>query len=317
MAQAITNLTAGTSVWIDEYVDGSQTPVEYIYLGTSSTGTAVLLRKLAALQKRMHNENLAQYAGCEADLWLENEETGWLSRYNEATRNALESTEILYADGVNGDIPQIARRCFLFSYTELGYATEPDEGTSYLSALMTANNATNANTARICYNDASTAVYWWLRSASSSTQFRFVGTNGGASAGNATNAGNWMRPALSVAAATLVSDDSEETIYLMPDENKMYREVSAVVKIGTSAKRPKKAKIVVDVENVTYTEFAVSNNAGDENPVWVPIENGGVAEFDNTAKETDEWVLGVKMYAQSGGKAILGEPVLVAEMEEA
>ena len=320
MPQAITTLDAGTSVWVDEYIDSVQTPTEYIYLGTSSTGTAVLLRKEAAVQKRMHSENIGSYRECEADLWLENEETGFLSRFNEATRNALESTEIKYADGVDGTVLSIARRCYLLSYTECGFATEPDEGTSYLSALMTANNTTAASAARVCYNSASTAVYWWLRSASSSAQFRHVYTNGDAGTYNAAYTSNWVRPALSVAAATLVSDGTEETIYLLPDENKTYREASATVIIGTSAKRPKEAKLVVDVQNATETKFEVSNNAGDAEPVWVELENGGASiALENTAKETDNWTLGVKMYAKSGGKAKIGEPILVVltDAEEA
>lgn len=42
----------------------------------------------------------------------------------------------------------------------------------------------------------SAAVNWWLRSANSEAQFRYVNTNGNANSNNASNTGNWMRPDL-------------------------------------------------------------------------------------------------------------------------
>ena len=161
----------------------------------------------------------------------------------------------------------------------------------------------------------SAAVNWWLRSANSETQFRRVSTNGYAGSGNATYTG-WMRPALSVAPATIVSDGTEDAIYLLPDSAKTYREVDAVVYVGSSDKRPKRARVMVNAVNCTSLQLRVSNNAKDASPTWVSVANGGTAELSNTAKITDAWELGVKIYAKSGGRAEIGEPVVIAEMEE-
>lgn len=162
----------------------------------------------------------------------------------------------------------------------------------------------------------SAAVNWWLRSEGSEAPFRGVGTSGSAYGNNAANTGYWMRPALSVAPATIVSDGTEDTIYLLPDSAKTYREVDAVVYVGSSDKRPKRAKALVEAANCTDLQLWVSNNAKDDNPAWVSVANGGTAELSNTAKITDAWELGVKIYAKSGGRAEIGEPVVIAEMEE-
>lgn len=316
MSRTIAELTAGTKIYLDETVDGTLSHVPYIYLGQDDSGNCIILRDAAAIQKRMHSSNVAVYDGCEADLWLEDEESGYLGRFDAATRAALVSTQIKCNSITTGEIGVIARRCFLLSYTELGYATTPDEGASYLAALQTSTGKTG-NDARIAYNSAVAAVYWWLRSDNSEAQFRSVNAVGGGSYGsNATNSGYWLRPALSVAPATIVSDQGEDTIYLLPDSAKTYREVDAVVLVGSSDKRPKRVRVLVEAANCTSLQLQVSNNAKDENPIWVSVANGGMAELPNTTKTTDAWELGVKIYATSGGRAEIGEPVVIAEMEE-
>ena len=315
MSRTIAELTAGEKVYLDETIDGVLSHVPYIYLGQDDSGNCIILREAVAIQKRMHSSNVAVYDGCEADVWLEDEDAGYLSRFDAATRAALVSTQIKCNSITTGEIGVIARRCFLLSYTELGYATTPDEGVSYLAALQTATGKTG-NNARIAYNSAAAAVNRWLRSANSETQFRCVNAGGNAGSNNATNAGYWLRPALSVAPATLVSDGTEDTIYLLPDSAKTYREVDAVVHVGSSDKRPKRAKVLVKAANCTDLQLWVSNNAKDDNPTWVSVANGGTAELSNTAKITDAWELGVKIYATSGGRAEIGEPVVIVEMEE-
>lgn len=315
MSRTIAELTAGEKVYLDETIDGVLSHVPYIYLGQDDSGNCIILREAVAIQKRMHSANVAVYDGCEADVWLEDEDAGYLSRFDAATRAALVSTQIKCNSITTGEIGVIARRCFLLSYTELGYATTPDEGVSYLAALQTATGKTG-NNARIAYNSAAAAVYCWLRSASSGTRFRCVNINGGAGSFNATDTGIWMRPALSVAPATIVSDGTEDTIYLLPDSAKTYREVDAVVYVGSSDKRPKRARVMVNAVNCTSLQLRVSNNAKDASPTWVSVTNGGTADLPNTTKTTDAWELGVKIYATSGGRAEIGEPVVIAEMEE-
>ena len=315
MSRTIAELTPGQILHLNETVSDVLSIVPYIYLGQDESGNCLILRQYTAVPKRMHSSNVAVYDGCEADVWLEDEDAGYLSRFDAATRAALVSTQIKYNDPSLGDVATIARRCFLLSYTNMGYATTPDEGMSFLSALMTAAGTTTANTARLHYNEAQTAVIAWMRSAISESQFRGVFTSGRAGGLNASNAGYWLRPALSVAPATIVSDETEDTIYLLPDPDKLYREVGATIYMGESADRPAKAKLIIDLTNLTDVELYVSNNAKDAAPVWVAAQNGAVVDLPNTAKETENWQLGVKVYGRSGGKGIIGEPALIVYKE--
>ena len=315
MSRTIADLSGGTIVYLDETVEGTLSHVPFIYLGKDESGNCILLRQYAAIMKRMHATNEAVYDGCEADIYLEDEETGYLSRFDEATRMALVATQIKCNNIASSEVVSIARRCFLLSYTELGCETEPDKGASFLEALKTATGETNANTARVCYNESLVTVIWWMRSAASESLFRVVSTSGSASSYRASLASYWLRPALAVSPDTIISDDTEDTIYLLPDPAKTYREVDATINLGSSAKRPTKIKAMVNAENCSTLELKVSNNAKDTSPVWVEVENGGVADLPNETKETENWEIGVHIYARSGGKAVIGEPVILVVTE--
>lgn len=316
MSRYIADLTPGVAVYLDE--NGVHVP--WIYLGLDNSGNARLLRHYAVTAKRMHSSNVAHYDGCEADLWMENEQTGFLSRFDAATINALEPTTICMSDytlneGGTVEYPEITRRCMALSYKELGYGgSETDK--SFLAALEAYYNTTNANTARIGRSSDETAVYWWMRSGVSASQFRYVNTVGGASSGNATNGSFWQRPAISVAPATIVSDEGADSIFLLPEGRRTYWEINATALLGSSAQRPKKAKLMIAETSITEAEYQVSNNAKDAAPVWVNCQNGGVCELTNTAKETDAYELGVKIHAKSGvHTGHVGEPVLIVEKE--
>lgn len=315
MSRTIADLTPGQILYLNETVDGVLSICPFIYLGLDESGNCIIRRQYAAIMKRMNATNVAVYDGCEADVWLEDEDTGYLSRFDAATRAAFVSTQIKYSDPSLGDIATIARRCFLLSYTNLGYATTPDEGVSFLPALMTAAGTTNANTARIIYNEAQAAVYAWMRSAASESQFRYVYSYGNAGSVSASYASCWLCPALSVAPAAIVSDDTEDTIYLLPDPDKLYREVGATIYMGESTERPAKARVMTDLTNLTDVELYISNNAKDAAPVWTAAQNGEVTTLTNAAKETDNWQLGVKVYGRSGGRGTIGEPVMIVYKE--
>lgn len=315
MSRTIADLTAGTIIYLDETVNGTLLHVPFIYLGQDDSGNCRILRQYAAIAQKMNSTNETTYDGCLADTWLNNETDGYLSRFDDATKLSFVATQIKINSISTSTVGTIARRCFLLSESEVGNTTTPDGGTSILDVLKAVANTTNANTARIAYNESLSAVNWWLRSAASETQFWRVGNSGSVGSSNATNA-NRLRPALSVAPATIVSDEGEDTIYLLPDSAKTYREVDAVVYVGSSDKRPKRARALVEAANCTDLQLWVSNNAKDDNPTWVSVANGGTAELSNTAKITDAWELGVKIYATSGGRAEIGEPVVIVEMEE-
>lgn len=143
-----------------------------------------------------------------------------------------------------------------------------------------------------------------------------MNNNGNANANNASNLWNWLRPLLSVAPATLVSDEGEDTIYLFPDSAAAYREIDIKISMGQSAKRPKKARVLVEITNASESSVKVTNNYKDESPVWETVPDGGVATLDNATKTSEQWELGLHIYAKSGGRATAQEPILVVETEE-
>lgn len=316
MARTISQLAEGTEIYLDETVSGTTTHTPYIYLGQDESNNCLVLRMHPPLAKRMHSSSVASYDGCEADVWMENESTGFLSRFDAATINALNYTSITYTDytkseGGTVEYLTITRRCFALSYTNLGYGGTA-EGKSFLPALLAYYNTTTANTARIGLNADNTAVRWWMRSASSSMDFRLVHTNGSANTRSASDGGYWQRPALSFAPDTPVSDDGAETIFLLPDGRRTTWSINATAPVGTSAVRPAQVKLVVAETDIASATYYVSNNAGDASPVWVEIQNGGVATLTNTIKETSEWQLAVKIVAESNtASGHIGEPALI------
>ena len=52
-----------------------------------------------------------------------------------------------------------------------------------------------------------------------------------------------------------------------------------------------------------------------ENPFGVTVGSDGIAEFTNAVKTTDKWELVVKVYARSGGRATIAEPVMMVEAD--
>lgn len=155
---------------------------------------------------------------------------------------------------------------------------------------------------------------WWLRSAASAERFQGVNAIGDVVSGNASVRYS-PRPAFKVANATMVSDATEDTIYILPDPSKLYRELSFVAFCGNSQLRPKKAKVQVEIVNATEQVVQISNNAKDAAPVWVTCEPDQVVDIDNVEKTTEMWELGVKIYAKSGGRAVCGEPIVIVEVE--
>ena len=305
-SQTIADLALGSKIYL--YENGE--PVEYFIAEHGALETTIVRGALYS-SRQMHATNVATYNGCDMDVWLSDSSSGFLSVFDTATRAAFTAKTIKVQDIDQGSVIELARTAFLLSYSELGYSTSPDEGGSMMTAIETYTGKT-ANAARIGYNSAAAAQNWWLRSPSSASQFRIVHTVGSALAYNASNS-NWVRPALSVANATSVSDDTEETIYLLPDPNKKYTSVDGVMIVGTTSSRPSKARLIIPTTNLYDVDLAVSNNAGDSSPVWVACTNGGTCTLTNTTKETTDWTLGVKMYGKSGGRGSFGEPVLLVE----
>lgn len=155
MNRTLGEIERGKSVWISE--DGNFE--EYILLDKTDTAV-VLLRKVLLPARRMHSSNVAIYDGCEMDVWLENEASGFLARFDADTLAALVSSEIsTYEYG--GALTSIARRAFLLSEDNMygNNATENDP--SYVAALMISTDKADPNAARIARDSYGTAQNWW------------------------------------------------------------------------------------------------------------------------------------------------------------
>lgn len=309
MSRPITAMSPGQLVHLYETVSDKLNTVPYVYLGVDASGKVRILRLNASTQRAMNSSNVAHYDGCTADVWLESD-TGFLARFDEATRNALVSTSIKCMDENTQDIFEITRRCFLLSYTEYGFGGS-NEGASVLEALKIAKNTTNSTTAKIATNDSGIAVSAWLRSPYSATQFRYCRNNGGAGNYNATGSNVWLRPALALSPDTLVSDESQETIYLLPNPEKAYREAGITMLLGTRQEMPKKLKVDVACQNAMegYPEISVCVNFNDPEPNWIRVENGEVISTKELTAENGI-AFGVKIYARSESKVKISEPIL-------
>ena len=314
MARAIETIDLSEELWYEETINGVTTTVKYWPIRKDSDGV-LLLRAEALTGRRINPTNVANYIDSEMDTWLNNADGGYLSYFDAPMQACVIPTQIKVKPYDSTDVTEIARQAFLLSESEV-IAAGGAEGDSILSALRThRDNTTNDNTARIAYDSAGRAFNWWLRSAGSAEQMRYVGINGYVSSSNASYAGHCPRPAFKVQNGTMVSDLGEDTIYILPDATHLYRELKYVVVCGGTDARPKKAKVEVEITNATESKIYLSNNAGDAAPAWVECQNGIAVDLPNEAKETDSWQLGVKIYAKSGGRAVCGEPAVIVEVD--
>ena len=312
MARKIETISLDEVLCYDETVGGVTTTVRYLPLRKDADGV-VLLRDEVLDGRRINATNDATYIGSEMDTWLNDAAAGYLSRFDAKMRAAIIPTAIKVKPPDADAVQEIARSVYLLSESEVGSGTVA-EGDSMLDALKAHKGVTDANKARIALNSAGSASYWWLRSAGSASQTRYVGSGGSVNSSSA-SLSYCPRPAFKVANATMVSDGTEDTIYILPDAGRLYREMQFTAYCGQTDKRPKKARVQVDITNATTYDMYVSNNAKDANPTWVACAPDQVVVLGNTTKETDKWEIGVKVYAQSGGRATCSEPVVIVETE--
>ena len=312
MARKIETISLDEVLCYDETVGGVTTTVRYLPLRKDADGV-VLLRDEVLDGRRINATNDATYIGSEMDTWLNDAAAGYLSRFDAKMRAAIIPTTIKVKPPDADAVQEIARSVYLLSESEVGSGTVA-EGDSLLDALKAHKGVTDANKARIALNSAGSASGWWLRSAGSASQARCVGSNGVVYSSSASYS-SCPRPAFKVANATMVSDGTEDTIYILPDAGRLYREMQFTAYCGQTDKRPKKARVQVGITNATTYDMYVSNNAKDANPTWVACAPDQVVVLGNTTKETDKWEIGVKVYAQSGGRATCSEPVVIVETE--
>lgn len=320
MSRTLSELSPGTIVWCNTTLSGSDAATPFIVMGNSQQGNSVLIMQQYVYEThRMEPQNVVDtYNGSDMDTYLTStDDTGYRMKYlSEAFRNILVSTTI-EAYVISSDTAiTMSRDIFLASETEVSASgVAHAEGISYLPALKTATGETNDNNARKAYSTTGVAQYWWLRTPDSASQFRLVYNVGYMRGYNATDV-DYVRPLYSVAPATLVSDAGAETIYLFPDETAPYRELDVEIAMGASTKRPKKARVITTVTKATESSVKATNNFGDANPTWETVAADGTVTFANATKTTDNWELGVKIYAKSQDRAEATEPAMIVETEE-
>lgn len=311
MARPISEIELTKVLHYTETIDGKTQTVAYWPIRKDADGVVLLRQHVLNDTKKMNATNEATYIDSLMDTWLNDETAGYLSYFDEKMRACIIPSTIKIKPYNSDVVTEIARKAYLLSQSEVG--TGGVEGDSILPMLK-AHSGKETNDARIAYSGSGVAGAWSLRTAASNANFWYVHTDGRLYSGGATISRS-VRPVFKVANATLVSDASADTIYILPDATKPYRELSFTAFLGGATKRPKRAKVQVSITGASAQSIQISNNAKDVNPAWVTCEPDQVVELPNAEKTTESWELGVKIYAKGEGRVTCGEPVAIVENE--
>lgn len=312
MARPISEIELTEVLHYTETIDGTTQTVEYWPIRKDADGVVLLRKNVLDEQRKMNVTNEATYIDSLMDTWLNDANAGYLSYFDDKMRACIIPSTVKIKPYNSDTVAEIARQVYLLSESEV--TNGGLEGDSILPMLKIHTGETNDNNARKAVNSVGKASGWWLRTATSQTQFAYVYSFGGVGSFTA-NELIAIRPVFKVSNATMVSDKTADKIYIFPDPEHLYRELSFVALLGSTAQRPKRAKVQVSFTGATERTIHISNNAKDATPVWVPCEPDQVVELANTSKETALWELGVKVYAKSEGRATCGEPVAIVEVE--
>ena len=313
MARPISEIDLNEVLHYTETINGKTQTVAYWPIRKDADGVVLLRKNVLDEQRKMNATAEATYIDSLMDTWLNDAGAGYLSYFDEKMRACIIPSTIKIKPYNSDTVTEIARQVYLLSEDEV--TTGGLEGESILPMLKVHSGQTSDNDARKAYNANGSAVAWWLRDAANSNQFRYIYSFGDIGTYNADGAIS-VRPVFKVANTTLVSDKTADTIYILPDASKPYRELSFTAFLGSTAKRPKRAKVQVSFTGATAQTIQISNNAKDANPAWVPCEPDQVVELPNAEKTTDLWELGVKISAQGEGRVTCGEPVAIVEEEK-
>lgn len=310
MARPISEIELTEVLHYTETINGKTQTVAYWPIRKDADGVVLLREKVLDELRKMNATAEATYIDSLMDTWLNDAGAGYLSYFDEKMRACIIPSSIKIKPYNSDVVTEIARQVYLLGESEV---TDGGlEGESILPMLKVHSGQTSDNDARKAYNANGSAVAWWLRDAANSNQFRYIYSFGDIGTYNADGAIS-VRPVFKVANTTLVSDKTADTIYILPDANKPYRELSFTAFLGGATKRPKRAKVQVSFTGATAQTIQISNNAKDANPAWVPCNVDQVVELPNAEKTTDFWELGVKIYAKGEGRVTCGEPVAIVE----
>lgn len=310
MARPISEIDLTEVLHYEETINGVKQPVAYWPIRKDADGVVLLRENVLDESKMMNATAEATYIDSLIDTWLNDETAGYLSYFDEKMRACIIQSSIKIKPYNSDTVTEIVRQVYLLSESEV--TNGGLEGESILPMLKTHTGETIADNARTATNSTGTKSIWWLRSVYSSEMFRSVLFNGSIYMYKATDQVK-VRPVFKVANNTLVSDKTSDTIYILPDASKPYRELGFTAFLGSTAKRPKRAKVQVSLTGATAQTIQISNNAKDANPAWVTCGMDEVVELPNAEKTTELWELGVKISAQGEGRVTCGEPVAIVE----
>ena len=313
MARTIAELAAGVILYLDETVEGVKTHTPYINLGLDESGNARVLRQNAGPQRKMHTTNTAVYDGCGADVWLNDTESGFLSRFDAATLGALVETNIKCATFPTSTVSMVtlSRKCYLPSYGEV-YTPVMDaiqDGTSILDALKTATGETEDAKAR-----AADKGYWLRSGYSDARSYRNVLTTGYVTMTDAATNSTLpsMRPILALAANTPVSDEGAPAIFLLPEARETRWSIQTEMSLGSMDVSPTQCTLIWQNDDaISEYHYQICSNYGEEMPDWYDVKNGDTVTLREPNSDGG-WTLGARVvaYADEAGGGI-GEPILI------
>ncbi len=310
MARPISEIDLSEVLYYDETINGVKQTVAYWPIRKDADGVVLLRQNVLNEQRKMNATAEATYIDSLMDTWLNDETAGYLSYFDEKMRACIIPSTIKIKPYNSDVVTEIARKAYLLSKDEI--TTGGVEGESILPMLKVHTGGTTDAEARRAISDSGVAGQWWLHSTGAPGQFDRVDSIGNIYSNNALLL-YAPRPAFEVANATMVSDKTADKIYIMPDPEHFYRELSFTAFLGSTAKRPKRAKVQVSLAGASAQTIQISNNAKDANPAWVACNVDEVVELPNAQKTTDLWELGVKIYAKGEGRVTCGEPVAIVE----
>lgn len=308
MARPISEIDMTEVLHYEETINGKTQTVSYWPIRKDADGVVLLHQNVLNEQRKMNATAEATYIDSLMDMWLNDETGGYLSYFDEKMRACIIPSSIKIKPYNSDGVTEIARKAYLLSEDEV--TTGGVEGESILPMLKAHSGQTGDNAARKAYNGVGSEAFWWLCAVGGDSSFRYV-RNNGTIASVVANGTNSVRPVFKVANNTLVSDKTADTIYILPDASKPYRELDFTAFLGNTTKRPKRAKVQVSLTGASAQTIQISNNAKDANPAWVTCEPDQVVELPNAEKTTDLWELGVKIYAKGEGRVTCGEPVAI------
>lgn len=310
MARSISEIELAEVLHYTETINGKTQTIAYWPIRKDADGVVLLRQHVLDEQRKINATAEATYISSLMDVWLNDETAGYLSYFDEKMRACIIPSSIKIKPYNSDVVTEIARQVYLLSESEV--TNGGLEGDSILPMLKAHTGETSDNNARKAFNTDGVSKSWWLRNAVNAEQFQFILSNGVVSYTNANNNGS-VRPVFKLANNTLVSDKTAGTIYILPDASRPYRELSFTAFLGSTAKRPKRAKVQVSITDASAQIIQISNNAKDANPAWVTCNVDEVVELPNAEKTTELWELGVKISAQGEGRVTCGEPVAIVE----